>query len=252
MPPSNRVRRDFTHLVHQLAWEMETLADQSRRPSLPEVTTMAVTVGSSRIVIGMHLGTEGSGPAVALVDERRETPPRFTLRHLFRLPSRASYGVVASGVAAVVRRQVQGGQDWRLVLGSTEGRTPATELLERDLWPLVRTVITNPEVGGPALRNGSVSDRTLAGTLRSYFERGQLGLAASLLRTRVHVDRLLESLLEPRQNVSPALPILEPPLDDLVIAAGLALWSAGRVESAGLGAPPPHQVRYLTEANDLL
>ncbi|HVN32944.1 MAG TPA: hypothetical protein VMT45_13265 [Thermoanaerobaculaceae bacterium] len=206
---------------------------------------------SSKTVLAIHLGCRNG--ALAMLEERRNSSPRFTLVHYSRLPSKASFGAFATGAAEIVRKQARRGLDWQLVLGSLGDQAGARELIAEELWPLLRTVRSDRTIRPSAVSDGHVSGWALASTLRSRFESRQLRLAASPLGTKEHIDRLLESLLGPQtgQSSRESSPGTEE-LDDLVVAAGLALWWAERQGDLE-GEPRPERLvpRLLPKA-DLL
>ncbi len=214
---------------------------------------MASSSTLSKVVIGVHLGQGDAGPAVAMVEERRSSSPRFTLRHLVRLPSRLSDGAFASGLAETLRKQEHEDLDWRLVVGSTDVRRAAPEAVQEDLWPLVRAVEAGRTPLAPAAGDRTVSEWTLAGALRSHFESGELQLAASLLRVRQEVDGLLESVLGPQLVLTTGVRRSRSThLDDLVIAAGLAVWWAKQGVGAGPVLRSPAPVPRVLSSGDLL
>ncbi|HVN75920.1 MAG TPA: hypothetical protein VMT19_06360 [Thermoanaerobaculaceae bacterium] len=216
------------------------------------VRDMQATSSSSQIVIGVHLGTGNAGPAVAMLEGRRLSSPRFILRHVTRLRSRATYGTFAAGVAELVRTQRDGGHDWELILGTASDLHSTLNQLREDLWPLVRTVGTGLSATGITAPDRGLSGWVLAATLRSHFESGELRLAASLLKMREHVDRLLESLLGSDLLLSAGmLQSGSAAVDDRVVSAGLALWWAEQSESRSV-LRSESLIPSLASAGDLL
>lgn len=206
-----------------------------------------------KIVVGVYLGCEGDVPAVAMLDERQETSPRFTLRHLSRLPSKVTYEGFACGAAELICRQNRSGLDWRLVLGVSGNRSAAPELWPEELWPSIKRVKVGETLMRAAAHDQNVSSSMLVSTLRSHFENGQLGLSSALLKARHHVDCLLESVLGPQVLFSArgTLSTLTR-LDDLVIAVGLALWCAEQEAARKTGWRFPQTLPRVLSAGDLL
>ena len=141
-----------------------------------------------KIVAGAYLGREDDVPAVAMLEERQEASPRFTLRYLSRLPSRVGYEDFARGAAQIVCRQNRSGLDSRLVLGFSANRSAAFAALSEEPWPSVMRVKVAGTSSRAAAQDQKVSSSMLVSTLRSHFEDGQLRLSSALLKARHHVD----------------------------------------------------------------